>query len=70
MIVRAHVAETVRRLGVLIGAALPVTTEKIQAQLGITPQTKLAEAAFGTTLAGHKVNAPEPLFPRFEEPKK
>lgn len=70
-IVLAHLAESVRRLSVLVEAILPTTSQKIQAQLGLdTPQRLLSEAAFGTSLAGHKVNAPEPLFPRLEEPKK
>jgi methionyl-tRNA synthetase len=70
-VVLAHLAETVRRLSVLIDAMLPITSDKIQTQLGLAaPQKKLSEAAFGATLSGHKVNKPEPLFPRLEEPKK
>ncbi len=69
-IVLAHLAETARRLSVLIGAILPTTAGKIQAQLGIDVQSKLADAAFGTSLAGRKLNAPETHFPRLGEPKK
>lgn len=70
-IVLAHLAETVRRLSVLIGAILPVTAAKIQAQLGLTaPQNMLSQAAFGTSMTSYKLNAPEPLFPRLEEPTK
>jgi methionyl-tRNA synthetase len=69
-VVLAHLIESVRRLAVLIEPVLPVSAQKIQAQLGLAaPQKHLVDAAFGATLAGHKVNAPEPLFPRFEPEK-
>lgn len=67
-VVLAHLGETVRRLSILIGAALPFAAEKIRAQLQLPagPQ-RLAEARFGNTLCGHLIGKPEPLFPRLEE---
>ena len=61
-------AESIRRIAVLIGAFLPHTSERIFAQLGVPAQRLLAEAVFGESLAGKMLQVPQPLFPRIEEP--
>jgi len=67
-VVLGLLAETVRRLSVLIQAALPFTAEKIRAQLQLLPgPVRLEEALFGNSLKGHTIGKPEPLFPRLEE---
>lgn len=66
-IVLAHLIESVRRLSILIEPVMPVTAQKIRQQMNLPEAVApLSEADFGTSLAGHKVNAPEPLFPRIE----
>jgi methionyl-tRNA synthetase len=61
-------AETVRRLSVLIQAALPFTAQKIRTQLQLSPgPVRLDEARFGTSLRGQAIGKPEPLFPRLED---
>ncbi|MDE1171343.1 MAG: methionine--tRNA ligase [Verrucomicrobium sp.] len=67
--VLASLAETVRRLAILIGAVLPETSAKIFAQLGLPAETLLEKAACGTSLHGRTLGQPQPLFPRLEEPK-
>lgn len=67
-VVLGLLAETVRRLSVLVQAALPFTAEKIRAQMQLTPgPVRLEEALFGNSLRGHAVGKPEPLFPRIED---
>lgn len=67
-VVLALLAETVRRLSVLVQAALPFTAEKIRAQLQLPGGPVLLEGArFGHSLRGHVIGKPEPLFPRLEE---
>jgi methionyl-tRNA synthetase len=69
-VVLAHLAETVRRISVLIAPVMPTTAEKIQAQLALSSRpNQLEEAIFGSSLTNHKVSTPEPLFPRLEEKK-
>ena len=64
-------AETVRRLSVLIQAALPATAQKIRAQLQLSPgPVRLDDARFGNSLRGHAIGKPQPLFPRLEEKPK
>ena len=61
-------AETVRRLSVLVQAAMPFTAEKMRAQLLLPPgPVRLDEALFGNSLRGQAVGQPQPLFPRLEE---
>jgi methionyl-tRNA synthetase len=61
-------AETLRRLSVLIQDALPFTAEKIRAQLQLTAgPVRLQEALFGNSLRGHTIGKPEVLFPSLEE---
>jgi methionyl-tRNA synthetase len=67
-VVLAHLAETVRRLSVLIQAALPFTAEKIRAQLGLLPgPVPLSKAQFGTSLHGHVIGQPSVLFPPLDQ---
>jgi len=61
-------AETLRRLSVLVQAALPFTAEKIRAQLQLTAgPVRLEEALFGNSLRGHTVGKPKVIFPPIEE---
>ncbi len=67
-VVLGLLAETVRRLSVLVQAALPFTAEKIRTQLQLAPgPVRLEEALFGNSLKDHLIGKPEPLFPRLEE---
>jgi len=67
-VVLGLLAETVRRLGVLTQAALPVTAEKIRAQLQLPAgPVRLNDALFGNSLRGQAIGKPEPLFPRLED---
>jgi methionyl-tRNA synthetase len=61
-------AETLRRLSVLVQAALPFTAEKIRAQLQLTPgPVRLEEALYGNSLRGHTVGKPQVIFPPIEK---
>jgi len=67
-VILALLAETLRRLSVLVQAALPFTAEKIRAQLLLTPgPVRLEEALFGNSLRGHTVGKPKVIFPPIEE---
>jgi len=67
-VVLGLLAETVRRLSVLVQAALPFTAEKIRAQMQLFPgPVRIEEALFGNSLKGQAIGKPEPLFPRLEE---
>ena len=67
-VVLGHLAETVRRLSVLVQAALPFTAEKIRAQLQLPAgPVRLDEALFGNSLREHVIGKPEVIFPPFEE---
>ncbi len=67
-VVLGLLAETVRRLSVLIQSALPFTAEKIRAQLLLPPgPVRLEEALYGNSLRGHRIGKPEVLFPPLEE---
>ena len=68
-VVLGLLAETVRRLSILIQAALPFTAIKIRAQLKLPHNTpgRLDEALFGNSLRGHVIGQPAILFPPIEE---
>jgi methionyl-tRNA synthetase len=67
-VILALLAESLRRLSVLVQAALPYTAEKIRAQMQLTPgPVRLEEALFGNSLRGHTVGKPQVLFPPIEE---
>ena len=68
-VVLGTLAESVRRIAILIGAFLPQTSVRIFEQLGVSAEGLLAEAAFSAKLAGRTISAPQPLFPRFEVEK-
>ncbi len=69
-VVLAHLVETVRRLSVLIDPVLPESARRIRKMLQLPMEPALlSEAAFGSTMTGRKVEAPEVLFPKLEEPK-
>ncbi len=67
-VVLGHLAETVRRIAVLIQAALPFTAEKIRVQLNLpVGPVPLREAEFGHALQNHVIGAPAILFPPLDE---
>ncbi len=70
-VVLAHLAETVRRLTVLLEPVIPHTTEKLRAAGFVSNATgtplQLEDARFGQSLAGKKLEASAPLFPKIEE---
>ncbi|MCE0522391.1 MAG: class I tRNA ligase family protein [Methylacidiphilales bacterium] len=67
-VILALLAETLRRLSVLVQTALPFTAEKIRAQLQLAPgPVRLDDALFGNSLRGHTVGKPKVLFPPIEE---
>lgn len=66
-VILALLAETLRRLSVLVQAALPFTAEKIRAQLQLAPgPVRLEEALFGNSLRGQTVGKPKVIFPPIE----
>ena len=70
-VVLGHLVESVRRLSVLVQAALPFTAEKMRVQLNLPAgPARLEEARFGNSLRGHTVGKAEPLFPPLEEKPK
>jgi methionyl-tRNA synthetase len=67
-VVLAHLAESVRRLAVLVQAALPFTAIKMRAQMNLpVVPGRLEEARFGNSLRGHVLGKAVPLFPALEE---
>jgi methionyl-tRNA synthetase len=61
-------AETLRRLSVLVQDALPFTAAKIRAQMQLVAgPVRLEEALFGNSLRGHTIGKPQVLFPPIEE---
>jgi methionyl-tRNA synthetase len=61
-------AETLRRLSVLVQDALPFTAVKMRAQMQLTEgPVRLEEALFGNSLRGHTIGKPQVLFPPIEE---
>jgi methionyl-tRNA synthetase len=67
-VILALLAETLRRLSVLVQAALPFTAEKIRAQLQLPPgPVRLEEALFGNSLRGHTIGKPKVIFPPIEK---
>jgi methionyl-tRNA synthetase len=68
-VILALLAESLRRLSVLVQAALPFTAEKIRAQMQLTAgPVRLEEALFGNSLRGHTVGKPSVIFPPIEKP--
>jgi methionyl-tRNA synthetase len=70
-VVLGHLVESVRRVSVLIQAALPFTAIKMRAQLNLPLlPVRLEEARFGNSLRGHTIGQALPLFPPLEEKPK
>ena len=65
-----NLIESCRILAVLLTPFIPTSATKILGQLGFE-QTGVTvwDAKWGNLPAGHKVNAPQPLFPKKEKPK-
>jgi methionyl-tRNA synthetase len=69
-VILALLAESLRRISVLVQAALPFTAEKIRAQMKLLPgPVRLEEALFGTSLRGHTIGKPQVIFPPLDEKK-
>ena len=66
----ALLAESLRRISVLIQAALPFTAQKIRVQLQLPDHpVRLEEALFGNSLRGQKIGQPQVIFPPLDEKK-
>ncbi len=67
--VMAHLAESLRQVGILLKPFLTQTPEKIFAQLGLTSESILtwdSLSEFGAINEGIKVQKADPIFPRLE----
>ena len=63
-----NLVESCRLLAVWLQPYLPDTSRRIYEQLGLPTDTvNIAESGWGELAAGHKVNKPEPLFPRRDQ---
>ena len=63
-----NLVESCRLLAVWLQPYLPDTSRRIYEQLGLPKDTvNIAESGWGELAAGHKVNKPEPLFPRRDQ---
>jgi methionyl-tRNA synthetase len=63
-----NLVEICRILAVLLWPFLPETARKLSQQLGLAgAPDRLAAAAWGQLVAGHKVGEPQPLFPRKDQ---
>jgi methionyl-tRNA synthetase len=68
-VILALLAESLRRLSVLVEAALPFTAAKIRAQLNLPDHpVRLEEALFGNSLRGHAIGTPVVIFPPIDKP--
>ena len=66
-VILALLAETLRRLSVLVQDALPFTAQKIRKQMQLPDSPRrLDEARFGNSLRGHVLGEPRVLFPPVE----
>ena len=66
-VVLGLLAESLRRISILIQAAMPFTAEKIRAQMQLPPgPRRLDEALFGNSLRGHAIGEASVLFPPIE----
>ena len=59
-------AETVRIAAILLSPATPLASEAILRQLGLVPEFRFENTAWGGLAEGHKLHAPQPVFPRLE----
>jgi methionyl-tRNA synthetase len=68
-VILALLAESLRRISILVQAALPFTAEKIRAQMQLLPgPVRLDEALFGNSLRGHAIGKPVGIFPQMDKP--
>ena len=68
-VILALLAESLRRLSVLVQAAMPYTAEKIRAQMQLLPgPLRLEDALFGNSLRGHAIGKQAVIFPEIEKP--
>ena len=68
-VILALLAESLRRLSVLVQAAMPATAAKIRAQLQLPNHpVRLDEALFGNSLRGHTIGKQAVIFPEIEKP--
>ncbi len=65
-LILAILAETLRRIAILIEPALPRSSRKLLTELGATEPPLLSRAAFAPPRESYSAGAPEPLFPRIE----
>ena len=67
-VILALLAESLRRLSILLQDALPFTAAKIGSQMQLPDgPRRLDEARFGTSLRGHTIGKPQVIFPPVEE---
>jgi len=65
-----NLVETCRVLAVLLWPFLPDTAVRLYRQLGLSEvPDRLAAAAWGGLMPGHRIGEPAPLFPRRDAPK-
>ena len=67
--VLAVLAEIIRQVAILAQPFMPQSTAKILGQLGVSVDARGFETVAGQTRlnSGHKIDKPEPVFPRFVE---
>ena len=67
--VLAVLAEIIRQVAILAQPFMPQSTAKILGQLGVSVYARGFEMVAGHTRlnSGHKIDKPEPVFPRFVE---
>jgi methionyl-tRNA synthetase len=64
-------AETLRRLSILVQDALPFTAAKIRLQMQLPDHpVRLEEARFGNSLRGHTIGKPQVIFPPIDDKPK
>ena len=68
-VILALLAESLRRISVLVEAALPFTAAKMRVQLKLPDHpVRLEEARFGNSLRGHAIGEPVGIFPQLDKP--
>ncbi len=68
-VILALLAESLRRISVLVEAALPFTAAKMRVQLKLPDHpVRLEEARFGNSLRGHAIGEPVVIFPAMDKP--
>jgi methionyl-tRNA synthetase len=65
--VLGHLAETARRLAILVSPVMPEVARRMEEQLLLPGGSRrLEDARFGATLGGHAIGSPKALFPPVE----